>query len=107
MSDNLKAFLAAYIEWVEAGAGESDVFDRFAGLCSNFRWHMADMHVPECESEAEVNDLKHLFSAEGLDEEYPFGGQDQYLYEADAETAHLNEARLSWVRSKVAQLAEV
>ena len=106
MSERLREFLVDYLDWVEAGAGASDVFDRFAGLCSNFRWHMSVMHVPECEKSAEVDELKSIFSCEGLDEDYPFGGQDQYLYEANAKTAHLNEGRLAWVRSKVAQFAQ-
>lgn len=107
MSEHLKAFLSAYIEWVDAGAVEGDLFERFCGLCSNFKWHMRSQGVSEFDSESEVASLKNLFKSEGLDEDYPFGGQDVYADEGLNDTAHLNEARIAWVRSKVAQFAEV
>jgi len=103
MSENLKAFLSEWLTWVEAGAMDNDVFERFCGLCSSFKWHMRSKGISECDCESEVACLKDLFKSEGLDEEYPFGGQDVYMEEGLDETAHLNLARIDWVRSKVAQ----
>lgn len=105
MSDHLKAFLSAYLEWVESGAPESDVFERFCGLCSNCKWYMRDIGLSESGAEIEVFNLQDLFTSEGLDEDYPFGGQALYEYESGNDDSHLNKARIDWVRSKVEQFA--
>ena len=106
MSENLTAFLRAWLAWVEAGAPESDAFERFAGLCSNFRWYMCGNGASESDREHAVFYLQDIFKSEGLDEDYPFGGPDVYYEEAYDDTSHLNEQRIAWVRSKVGQVAE-
>jgi hypothetical protein len=103
MSDRLKAFLHAYIEWVESGAPESDVFERFAGLCANSRWWQQNQGLSGVNLEME---LQTHFEIDGLDPDYPFGGQRDYEKEARDDVTHLNEQRLAWVRSKVGQVAE-
>jgi len=106
MSALLREFLAAWLEWVESGAPESDVFERFVGLCSNLRWYMRNEGASGFDDESEVASLRDIFKSEGLDEDYPFGGPDVYYEEAYDDTSHLNEQRLAWVRSKVGQVAE-
>jgi hypothetical protein len=100
MSDHLKAFLSAYLEWVDAGAEEGKPFARRWGLCSNLidwsRTQGAEDH------RALEDALDGLFAADGLDQCYPFGF-DESFEARERETQHLNQARIAWVRSKVAQ----
>lgn len=107
MSEHLKAFLSAWIDWVDAGAPNDDGrFKRWHGLCSNFSTFL----FGACETYEEIDrEREHLaaaFVVDGLNEEYPFGGEDRYFEEIESETTHLNEQRIQWVRSKVAQQQE-
>jgi len=99
MSEHLKNFLSAYLEWVDAGAQDGKPFSRRVGLCSNFR----------CSAfcEFDIDEIKRVCMADGLDENYPFGGEDQYGVEQSGYTMYLNPARIQWVRSKVAQFETV
>ncbi|HEX7911739.1 MAG TPA: hypothetical protein VF534_27110 [Paraburkholderia sp.] len=100
MSENLKAFLSAWIEWVDAGAAEGKPFARRFGLCSNLNdWtRPLDGDVRwACEKE-----LDRLFEVDGLDQCHPFG-IEEYFEARGSETQHLDAKRLAWVRSKVAQ----
>jgi hypothetical protein len=96
VSEHLKAYLSAYAAWVDAGAPDGEPFDRCIGLCTNIlNW--------EGRPPGLVAGLKAAFKADGLDKRYPFGGEDQYDAAADNNEQHLNEQRLAWVRSKIAQ----
>jgi hypothetical protein len=99
MSQLLREFLSAYLEWVDAGAVNGEPFSRRVGLCSNFRGSAF------CVSD--IDEIKRVCMADGLDEHYPFGGEDQYGVEQSGYTMHLNPARIAWVRSKVAQFEMV
>jgi hypothetical protein len=103
VSENLKAFLRAWLDWVEAGAPEDDVFERSCGLCNNFNWYMRNQNVLEFELGGEMDALIEVFKMDGLDETYPFGGEDAYFDEGPNNVMHLNSARLAWVRSKISQ----
>ena len=100
MSENLQRFLAEWLEWVEKGAPDEEPFCRRRGLCSGLEdWNLErDFDVEEGEEE-----LRCLFKADGLDGVYPFGGAEVFYEAVDHDEQHLNEARVAWVRSKVAQ----
>jgi hypothetical protein len=95
MSQRLKEFLAAYLSWVDSGAPDGQPFIRRLGLCSNFQ-NWANSYETDEEIHA-------AFVADGLDVLYPFGGPDTYFDEQDAGKLHMNQERINWVRSKVAQ----
>jgi hypothetical protein len=104
MSDHLKAFLTAWVEWVDAGSVQDQPFSRAVGLCCNFEdWLMVEHDFTWMKAEYEVDALKNRFSSDGLDRFYPFGGKDLYCVQLEHAEQHLNEARIAWVRSKVAQ----
>jgi hypothetical protein len=104
MSEHLKAFLSAYLEWIEHGAPQKLPFSRRYGLCSNLTDWARPLDIEE--RIALEKALDRMFSADGLDQCHPFGA-DEYFEAREDETQHLNEARIAWVRSKVAQFAEV
>lgn len=100
MSEHLKAFLTAWIEWVDAGAPEGDPFSRHEGLCLN----VFDCPAIEPIGRGRVcRALEDQFAHDGLDGNHPFGGHAQYTAERQNAAHHLNPARIAWVRSKVAQ----
>lgn len=103
MSANLKQFLAAWLEWVEKGAPDEEPFCRRRGLCANFEEWLCARNECEEKIEEENDQLLELFRADGFEPIYPFGGCEEFYAERDDDTMHLNEARLAWVRSKVAQ----
>lgn len=103
MSEHLKAFLTAWIEWVDAGAVNENPFSRAMGLCCNFEDHLLADGFTWQTAEVEVDALKALFATDKLDPLYPFGGENLYCIELEKNKQHLNEKRLAWVRSKVAQ----
>lgn len=109
MSDDLKAFLRAWLDWAEAGAPDDNRhternpnrFERDYGLCSNtynFEELALDVH-PDETGDLEI-ELACRFEEQGLRPSYPFGYE---AYDADAEggTHHLNPARLAWVRKQL------
>lgn len=109
MSDDLKAFLRAWLDWAEAGAPDSDRhtkrnpnrFEGECGLCSNtynFEELALDVH-PEDTGRLE-DELHDLFTEQGLNTDYPFG-RDAYDRDADHGTQHRNTSRLLWVRTQL------
>jgi len=92
MSDLMKKFLTAYIEWVDAGAPEGKPFCRGYGLCSNSF---------ETEGSAVERELKGMFEADGLERTYPFGEAD-YDAHSTYGTHHLHQPRIDWVRKQLA-----
>ncbi|CAB3784557.1 hypothetical protein [Pararobbsia alpina] len=103
MSEHLKAFLTAWLEWVDTGAVDGEPFERRRGLCSSFEYWMDARNI-DCEhQEEECDGLTRAFRAAGLNRVYPFGGAEEFYEDSDANEMHLNPARIAWVRSKVAQ----
>jgi len=100
MSDLLRQYLAEWLEWAEGTFG-SMVFEECAGLCSNFRWYMRARGIEIEVANLELKGLEKAFREDGLLGEYPFGGKETYAREYVVRSAHLNPARLAWVRSKV------
>lgn len=105
MSELLHQFLSAYIAWVDEGAPNLKPFSRHRGLCSNLDSFMFKNCLADA-LEAE-SDLMWMFSCDGLDISYPFGGGDAYDKECAYGKIHLNEHRIAWVRAKLAQPVEV
>jgi hypothetical protein len=103
MSERLKQFLSAYLKWVESGAKEEEPFSRRRGLCSNFEDWLWERKETVGQVQFENSQLFDLFRSDGLDSVYPFGGAEAFYDAMDSETQHLNQARIDWVRSKVAQ----
>lgn len=103
MSDLLKSFLSAWLDWVEAGACEAQPFQRGHGLCANFDSWLDESCTDHDVIDGEIADLLELFASEGLSEAYPFDSRDSYISAHERREQHLNEARIAWVRSKVKQ----
>ncbi|MDI9686588.1 hypothetical protein [Burkholderia cenocepacia] len=95
MSKLMREFLSAYLEWVEAGAPQSDPFERELGLCSNADRYPGVVAIGELDHE-----LGQLFARSGLNEVYPFG-EARYWEDFAAEAQHLNEQRLAWIREQL------
>lgn len=111
MSDNLKAFLRAWLDWAMADAPDSDrctdrnpnSFDRECGLCSNTHaFEELALDVYPHYTGALEDELGEQFRAAGLSKGYPFG---QYVYDEDSEfgTHHCNLNRLAWVRTQLGE----
>ncbi|EFH4744264.1 hypothetical protein ACVVJA_002595 [Escherichia coli] len=97
----LRPFYADYAQWLDAGA-ESLAFNRSTGLCSNLCCYCA---MRFCAGAA-LDELAVTFIAAGLDEDFPFNNcPDDYLFEAENHTCHLNPARVAWVRRCVSNEA--
>lgn len=91
----MREFLQAWLTWAEGDAEQCNPFHREYGLCSNVHAHNG--YNPEL-----IIELKALFTADGLDTDYPFGHYLDYDARADLYEQHLYEPRLAWVRSKLA-----
>lgn len=87
----LKAFYQAYAKWLDAGAPNGQPFYRRHGLCGNLTRFTDDW-------EPLLNAMIDQFKEAGLDTIYPFGGEYAFETEYDNATAHLNPARIKWVK---------
>lgn len=97
---DLREFLKAWLEWVEAGAPHNGKFVRSEGLCYSVR-HWAELKNFPYERRAELyTSLSQALPACGC---YPFGGNWRYDREAVGGLMHTNELRLDWVRSQLCQ----
>lgn len=86
MSDDLRAFLRSWLEWVEAGAPPRKPYARHTGLCGAASKYSYDVY----------DELYALF----LPEPYPFGA-DEYEDAAVNNTQHLDPNRLAFVRANM------
>ncbi|QVE65554.1 hypothetical protein [Ralstonia phage vB_RsoP_BMB50] len=109
MSDNLRAFLRAWLDWAEAGAPDSDRhternpnrFDAQCGLCSNtFNFEELAMDVHPNDTGELEEELGDLFESQGRSTGYPFG-HAAYDHDAYNGTHHRNTYRLQWVRTQL------
>lgn len=100
-SELLTEFYNAYNDWLLAGAPSSPWFSRFQGLCGNLVRVAAKLehhHHQHHHVDAQYEMLTQ-FKEAGLDKAYPFGGPAVYDNEAENDTAHLNQARIDWVKA--------
>jgi hypothetical protein len=101
----LLEFYKAYLDWVGRNAPELKPFTKGTGLCHNFaefirsNYTNSNFHIKDC-----TITLKDQFREANLDVEYPFneGDDESYAYDVDCGMAHLNPARIQWVRDRVA-----
>lgn len=101
-SAELTAFYKAYLAWVENDAPAHKTFTRSYGLCHNVQaWCVANK---TCWFDVCL-ELDTQFWAAGLNEDYPFNDSmwpaDDYTSESGRQEMHLNEKRITWVKSHV------
>lgn len=90
MSKTLKEFYSAYATWLDFGAPNFKPFSRAAGLCTNL-FVFTKNRDAYAEMESQFNDA-------GLDSNYPFGGEEDYMDRSAARQQHLNPKRIEWVK---------
>jgi hypothetical protein len=106
MSDLLREFLTAWLDWAEGdadprgqyGAGH---FHRDCGLCYNsveFSWDRGRKGYPE--AYVLEDELRAIYAAEGRNKDYPFGKEGYDRAEA-LNSMHKDPARLAWVRKQL------
>lgn len=104
----INQFLTQYKLWVLDGAPETQFyqnneyhFSTHAGLCGNLTRFankvFADVEDYHLFVDAALSELAALFQADGLDEDFPFGGEEEYLAEQLTRTFHFNPTRMVWV----------
>jgi hypothetical protein len=101
MSELMRKFLTAYIEWVDAGAPQGRPFARGAGLCYGVDVFCEEQPEPDVAYDFVCRELKRMFRADGLDRVYPFGDA-AYDECAVKDTQHLHQPRIDWIKSKLA-----
>lgn len=106
MSRLLRGFLTAWIGWVDSGAPKFKPFNRGEGLCYSYNRWMKNLDMCTSDREGALSELHDGFDESGSNRLYPFGGEDQYDGECEADRMHENEDRLAWVRAKLALPAE-
>lgn len=104
MSEHLKAFLVTWLAWADTGAPDCEPFSRHFGLCSNLSIIWSKPFDGD-ERAALEHGLDAMFEADDLDMCHPFGF-DEYYKARESDTQHLDEARIAWVRSKIARKQE-
>jgi hypothetical protein len=80
MSDELRAALKRWLDWVERGAPDGEPYSRWRGLCSSLR----------------NNELDRVFNDCG----FPFG-VFSFIRDRDNATMHTCPKRLAFVRANV------
>lgn len=90
MPNDLRAYLADYLAWVERGAPEGEPYRRNHGLCYNTQW------CPDYDVNYDMMQDA-LAAAWPVDFLYPFEGE----YNDHWNEYHLNDARLAFVRANL------
>lgn len=93
-SMQLTEFYQAYLAWLDAGAPADKPFSRSYGLCDNLTMYCEENRIKE----DIVHELTKQFAAQKLSTVYPFDRENSYCNECDNNIAHLNLARISWVK---------
>lgn len=102
MSELLREFLKAWLEWAESDAPTGS-FMRGDGLCGNLYYVFCqDMRgLSDEDTDSLRSELTDEFKKDGLEVQYPFGKgaywQPPYTY-----AMHQDPNRLAWVRAKLA-----
>lgn len=102
MSDLLREFLKAWLEWAEGDVSDSTPFDATAGLCWNARLYILALPVrPIGVSPYDLSDeLEFIFRDGGLCRSYPFG-KNAYKDAEALQAMHKDPNRLAWVRKQL------
>lgn len=95
-------FYKAYAEWLDNEADEDDLFKRSEGLCSNLEKYLDNRGLDFTESSVVSKIMVDQFVAARLDPYYPFNDDlNDYHYDIESKSMHLNTARVQWVRDRV------
>ena len=104
ISEQLYAFLKAWLNWAENGAKNGYPFGRSVGLCrsavsyagDNFGGIMGGL----------MGELMSIWEEEHLDHCYPFG-EEEYRASRLKNSQHKDPNRLAWVKSKIKEYEEL
>lgn len=96
--------ISEWLEWANDGPEQRPyLFCKYAGLCGN----VVDNMNPDLEHVARqiMDELKQMFSEDGLDVQYPFNnGAGGFLHDMPTYT---NPLRVEWAKKIVQQYGEV
>lgn len=91
MSEQLKAFFEAYLEWAEQEVVD-DGFATYTGLCANLE--MFTWSIEDGDQEYWANELHCLLEEDFEDTDFPFESQHEYT---TSNELHKNPKRIAWV----------
>ncbi len=102
----LLGFFRDYLTWIDAGAPvPHDTFGRIFGLCSCLAtWTKLALLSKDDRSKLHLELGDRLQKDFPKDNMYPFGRSAEFFARQVAETQHLNEARIAWVRKQIANV---
>lgn len=105
----INEFLKDYISWIDRGALSDYIYLRGVGLCSNLREYLNEVKLPGDERHPRrrhaMGELKDMFVKDGLCGSYPFNvGWSDYDNEVTNNTCYKNEARIKWVKDRLAEI---
>ena len=101
MNENMRNFFAAYLEWAEADAPESDVFMPEVGLCANLDSYLRERTDEDTDSQSRIRiEFANMLFHDYGDVEYPFG-EEQYDSDYRSRSHHKHDERLDWLRGKL------
>lgn len=102
MSNTMREFLEAYLAYAISMDKDEEPEHYFladTGLCYNsVRWQRIRGYGDDCESLLE--ELELMFSADGLDSDFPFGEDDYRLHHAN-DMMWASPLRIDWIESKL------
>ncbi len=83
-----------------------DWFDEANGICDNLVNYSDELEMPYDQWRSLRDQLQAMFTASGLDEEYPFNtrGHGDFVYEAKHGGLWYNPARLTWLLAHVRRI---
>lgn len=106
---DLKQFYRDYLEWINSPANNNPDwsnpvkdnnnygFSIHVGLCYALQSWCYMKDISPIESLSLKMEMKDQFSKAGLNQAYPFGGQECYVIESYGGSCHLNKERIAWV----------
>lgn len=104
MNKYILSFLQDYLEWAEADAPASKVFEPTCGMCGNLGNYLGECTALDLDGRCDVRgEFSHILATESGCSDYPFG-ESVYGSESVRRTHHRNHERLEWVRNHLAKL---
>lgn len=102
MSDMMREFLKAYLDWADGGRDRMPNgchFTGYNGLCNNWKRWIDDVVDSELLRKY-LYELEGMFDADGLDLDYPFG-ESSYEYYTARGKAQEDTDRINWIKEKL------
>jgi hypothetical protein len=98
-------FLKAWLEWVEKGAPEKELFSRKTGLCGNLDQYCRFRGISREDAWNCLRIFESMLRKDRLSSVYPFNtGALEYNEECAGLRIHQNVARLLWVRNTIRKM---